>query len=249
MTTHPVIGLTTYMQQATSGVWNLPASFLPAHYFQAVTRAGGIAALLPPQPASAAIADQILAGFDGLVVTGGSDVNPASYGQAPHPTTDVPALERDAWEFALVRSALASGLPLLGICRGAQILNAALGGTIHQHLPDLLGHSRHQVGEAVFTTTSVHAIAGTRIAQIIGNSHEAQCYHHQAVDELGQGLIVSARDDEGVIEAIELDPKIFSDRWAVGVQWHPEQSPDDLRLFSNLVEASRAHRAKSSAHN
>ena len=133
------------------------------------------------------------------------DVDPATYGQAAHPTTDQPAGDRDAWEFALVRGALTRGLPVLGICRGAQVLNVALGGTLHQHLPDVLGHIRHQAGNAVFTTSGVRTVPGTRLAALIGESSDAQCYHHQAIDRLGQGLVISAQDGaDGVIEAVEM---------------------------------------------
>jgi putative glutamine amidotransferase len=125
----PVIGLTTYLDQAQTGVWDVPASFLPAVYFQGVTAAGGVAVLLPPQPVDPDIADRVLDSVDGLLITGGKDVDPAAYGQQPHPSTDQPAWQRDAWEFALLRAALRRQLPVLGICRGAQVLNVALGGT------------------------------------------------------------------------------------------------------------------------
>ena len=158
--------------------------------------------------------------------------------QPHHATTDEPARDRDAWEFALLRGALARRLPVLGICRGAQVLNVALGGTLHQHLPDVFGHDRHQRGNAVFTTSSVRTVAGTRVAALIGESSDAQCYHHQAIAELGDGLIVSATDSgDGVIEAVEL----AGDAFCVAVQWHPEERLDDLRLFAGVVEAAREH--------
>jgi putative glutamine amidotransferase len=211
-------------------------------YVEGVTRAGGIATLLPPQPVDQAIAGQVLDGLDGLVLTGGRDVDPAAYGQDRNSTTDEPAGDRDAFEFALVRGALARGLPVLGICRGAQVLNVALGGTLHQHLPDVLGHTKHQAGNAVFTTSGIRTVAGTRLAALIGESTDAQCYHHQAIDQLGQGLIVSAQDGaDGVIEAVELDPGKYPDKWALAVQWHPEERLDDLRLFAAVVDAARAH--------
>lgn len=232
----PVIGLTTYLQQANSGVWDTRASFLPAVYLDGVTRAGGIAALLPPQPVDEKIADRVVNGVDGLIITGGRDVDPAYYGHQPHPATDEPATDRDAWEFALLAAALRRGVPILGICRGAQVLNVALGGTLHQHLPDILGHSRHQCGDAVFSTSTVRTVAGSRLAGLIGQSTEAQCYHHQGIAELGAGLVVSATSDD-VIEAVERP----GDDFVLAVQWHPEETLDDLRLFAGLVEAARKH--------
>ena len=192
---------------------------------------------MPPQPVDDEIADRVLAGLDGLVITGGKDVDPARYGQAPHPNTDEPRHDRDAWELALVARALKRGLPVLGICRGAQVLNVALGGTLHQHLPDVVGHSRHQAGNAVFSTSRVHVVPGTRLASLIGEYSDEQCYHHQAIAELGAGLIVSARDDDGVIEAVEF-PR---DTFVLAVQWHPEERLSDLRLFAAVVEAAKAY--------
>lgn len=239
-----MLGLTTYLQQAQTGVWDVHASFLPAVYFDGVTRAGGIATLLPPQPVTDAIAEQVVAGLDGLVFTGGPDIDPVTYGQARHPATDEPAHERDAWEFALLRAALADNLPVLGICRGAQLLNVAFGGTLHQHLPDLVGHTRHQVGNAVFSSSGIRTLPGTRVAAVVGESTDAQCYHHQAIATLGRGLIASAHDADGVIEAVEVDPHGQGPQFCVAVQWHPEERLDDLRLFSAVVAAARARRGR-----
>jgi putative glutamine amidotransferase len=237
-----VLGLSTYLQQAQTGVWDVRASFLPAIYVESVTNAGGVATLLPPQPVDDAIAGRVLDGLDGLVITGGRDVDPAAYGQTPHPNTDQPADDRDAWEFALLRGALARRLPVLGICRGAQILNVALGGTLHQHLPDVVGHTRHQAGNAVFTTSSIRTVPGTRVAGLVGESTEAQCYHHQAIATVGRDLVVSASDTaDGVIEAVEIDQAIHPDAWVVAVQWHPEERLDDLRVFAGVVEAARTY--------
>jgi putative glutamine amidotransferase len=233
----PVIGLTTYLDQAQTGVWNVPASFLPAVYFQGVTAAGGVSVLLPPQPVDADIAGRVLDGLDGLLLTGGKDVDPKVYGQPPHPRTDQPARQRDAWELALLRAALQRRLPVLGICRGAQVLNVALGGTLHQHLPDVIGHGGHRAGNAVFSTLPVRTVPGTRLAGLVGESVDARCYHHQAIAELGDGLVVSGWDGDGVIEALELP----GDGFVLAVQWHPEESLDDLRLFSAIVEAARAY--------
>ena len=234
----PILGLTTYLQQAQTGVWDVQASFLPAIYFQGVNLAGGIAVLLPPQPVDADGAERVLDGLDGLIITGGKDVDPASYGQQPHPSTDEPDRVRDAWEFALLGGALRRGLPVLGICRGAQILNVVLGGTLIQHLPDAVGHTNHQKGNAVFGTSAVRTLPGTRLAALIGDSSDAQCYHHQAIDRIGDGLIVSARDGDGVIEAVELDKARTPGKWVMAVQWHPEERLDDLRLFAAVVSAA-----------
>ena len=231
----PVIGLTTYLQQAQTGVWDVHASFLPDIYLQGVLRTGGIVTLLPPQPVDAGIAARVIDGLDGLVITGGRDVDPGAYDHEPHPATDSPARDRDDWEFALLAAALRRRMPVLGICRGAQVLNVALGGTLHQHLPDILGHTGHQLGNATFSTSGVRTVPGTRLAALIGASAAVQCYHHQGIDRLGEGLMVSARDTDGVVEAVET----AGDDFVVAVQWHPEETLDDLRLFAGLVEAGR----------
>jgi len=232
-----VIGLTTYLNQAQMGVWDVRASFLPAVYFHGITAVGGVAVLLPPQPVNPAIAERVLDGLDGLLITGGKDVDPAAYGHEPHPETDQPGRQRDAWEFALLDAALRRKLPVLGICRGTQVLNVALGGTLHQHLPDVIGHGGHRAGNAVFNTLPVRTVPGTRLAALVGESVDAKCYHHQAVAEVAKGLTVSARDADGVVEALELP----GDGFVLAVQWHPEESLEDLRLFSAIVEAARRY--------
>lgn len=236
----PVLGLTTYLQQAQTGVWDVRASFLPAIYFEGVSLAGGISMLLPPQTLDPDIAESVLDRLDGLIITGGRDVGPQSYGQQRHPATDDEIADnrlRDVFEFGLLKGAIRRGMPVLGICRGAQVLNVALGGTLHQHLPDVLGHTRHQQGNAVFSTSSVRTVPGTRLAAVIGESSDAQCYHHQAIDKLGDGLIVSAQDEDGVIEGVEIPGGSF----VLAVQWHPEERLDDLRLFAAVVEAARVY--------
>lgn len=234
--------MTTYLQRAQTGVWDVNASFLPAAYIEGVNRCGGTVVLLPPQPDGGQIAERVLDGLDGLVITGGRDVDPARYGRPRHPSTDEPVGHRDEWDFALVCAALRRGLPLLGICRGAQVLNVALGGTLHQHLPDVLGHTRHRRGNAVFSTSSVQTVPGTRLAALIGDHADAQCYHHQAIDRLGDGLVVSARDTtDDVVEAIERDPALPGDAFVLAVQWHPEERLADVRLFSSLVQAARSY--------
>ncbi|MGI9823339.1 gamma-glutamyl-gamma-aminobutyrate hydrolase family protein [Agromyces sp. Marseille-Q5079] len=236
----PLIGVTTYLEQASTGVWDVPASFLPKAYLDAVTDAGGIAVLLPPQPASPEVARTLLDALDGLIVAGGADVDPARYGQAPHPRTGAPRPDRDEWEHVLLTEAIASETPFLGICRGAQVLNVALGGTLVQHLPDVVGSERYQPAPAVFGEGDVHVEADTLLGSLVGQRRlPVHLYHHQALDRVAEGLAVTARSDDGVIEAVEVEAVPFG----LAVQWHPEQDAADRRLFAGLVDAARAHRA------
>ncbi len=239
MTRAPIIGLTTYLEQAQTGVWDVQASFLPQVYFDAVNRAGGIAVLLPPQPVDAEIANRVIETLDGLIITGGKDVDPARYGQDRHPETDEPRRERDAWEHELLTAAIQRELPFLGICRGAQILNVSLGGTLVQHLPDIVGTRRYQLGEGNFADNEVAVDDATTLAALVGETVVGKSYHHQAIDRLGDGLVVTARSDDGTIQAVELTGVPFG----VAVQWHPEQDDDDVRLFAGLVDAARQYRA------
>jgi putative glutamine amidotransferase len=237
----PLIGLTTYLERAKTGVWDVPASFLPKVYFDAVEKAGGIAVLLPPQAISDAIADRLLDSLDGLILTGGKDIEPARYGQDAHPETDEPRPDRDAWEDTLLRRAIEREIPFLGICRGAQILNVARGGTLHQHLPDVVGDRRYQAGGGIFNHVGVDIEEGSRLATLLASDDiDVPVYHHQAIDQLGDGLVVTARTSDGVIEAVELESVPFG----VAVQWHPEESREDIRLFAGLVEAARQYRAE-----
>lgn len=231
----PVIGLTTYLEQAQTGVWDVRAAFLPQVYFDAVNRAGGIAVLLPPQPVDAEIAGRILDGLDGLIISGGKDVDPARYGQVAHVATDEPRRDRDAWEDALLIAAIDRDLPFLGICRGAQMLNVTLGGTLHQHLPDVIGTDRYNAGGGVFVDNDVLVDADSHIAGLIGGAVIGKSYHHQSIDRVADGLVVTARTDDGTIQAVELPDLTFG----VAVQWHPEQDFDDIRLFEGLVAAAR----------
>jgi putative glutamine amidotransferase len=235
----PIIGVTTYLERSQTGVWDVDASFLPKVYLDAVTNAGGIAVLLPPQPVDDEIAAAVLGRVDGLIVAGGKDVDPARYGEAPHPTTDDPRLDRDAWEDALLRQAIATELPFLAICRGLQMLNVALGGTLHQHLPEVIGSARYSGENGVFAVNHVDFENGGVVPALLGNEKlKVNSYHHQGIHEVAPGLSVTATSEGGVIQAVEVDDLPF----AVGVQWHPEQDPDDRRLFAGLVDAARKHR-------
>jgi len=236
----PIIGVTTYLEQAQTGVWDVPASFLPQVYFEAVNLAGGIAVLLPPQPVNDEIALAVLGRLDGLIVAGGKDVDPARYGQERLLTTDEPRKDRDEWETALLTAAIETQVPFLGICRGLQMLNVALGGTLHQHLPDVVGSERYSLGGGVFAENEVFVTADTHVGDLLGGGETliGKSYHHQAIDELAQGLAVSAVSDDGTVQAVEVEGVPFG----IGVQWHPEHTPEDLRLFEGLVEAARQYR-------
>jgi anthranilate synthase component 2/putative glutamine amidotransferase len=225
-----VIGLTTYAEPATMLVWRREFAMLHTTYVAATERAGGIAVLLPPQAA----------GADGLVLTGGADVDPLRYEEAPGERTSAPRVLRDEWETALARGALDRGLPLLAICRGLQIINVALGGSLHQHLPDLTGDERHQPGPGVFGEVNVHTAPGTRTAELLGPRTRVWCHHHQALARLAPGLTVAARAADGTVEAAEVDGQSF----AVGVQWHPEEDSGDIRLFAALVDAAGRYRER-----
>lgn len=232
----PVIGLTTYLEQAKQGVWDVRAAFLPQQYFDSVTSSGGVAVLLPPQPAPDAAAVAVLDGLDGLILTGGLDVQPELYGQERHPLTDPARADRDEWELALFRAAEERRMPVLAICRGLQLVNVARGGTLHQHLPEALGTERYRIGGGVFATNTVEVAADSRLAGMVGaGGLDVHSYHHQGIDRLGEGLVVTAATDDGLVQAFESD----GEGYLVGVQWHPEENIEDKRLFAGLVaEAS-----------
>ncbi|UTT61753.1 gamma-glutamyl-gamma-aminobutyrate hydrolase family protein [Microcella humidisoli] len=230
-----LIGLTTYMEQTVMGLWDRPAAVLPRVYTDCVIAAGGAVVGLPPQPPHPDAVERVLEGIDGLILTGGKDVDAALYGERAHPENDAPRPDRDAWEIALVHAAIARDLPVLGICRGLQVLNVALGGTLVQHLPDVIGSTRYSYGNATFADNPVLTEPGTRIGGMLGASLTVKSYHHQAINHLAPGLTVSARGDDGIIQAVDIDALSFG----VAVQWHPEESPDDLRLFTALVEAAQ----------
>ncbi|UOQ56151.1 gamma-glutamyl-gamma-aminobutyrate hydrolase family protein [Leucobacter allii] len=236
----PIIGITSYLEQARTGVWDVRASFLPEVYLRGVTDAGGIAVVLPPQPVAPGVAEAIVGALDGLVLSGGADVDPARYGQRPHERTGAPRTDRDEFEAAVLQAAIDIELPFLGICRGAQVLNVERGGTLTQHLPDLVGDDRYQLGAGRFNRIEVEVDPGSRIGGLFGDEPRAvaDLYHHQGIDRVGDGLTVTSRTADGVIESLELDAVPFG----IAVQWHPEENAADRRLFAGLVRAARAHR-------
>ncbi|AKZ54718.1 Glutamine amidotransferase [Streptomyces ambofaciens ATCC 23877] len=223
----PLIGVSTYLETgARWGVWELEAALLPAGYPRLVQRAGGLAVMLPPDAPEHASAT--VARLDGLVIAGGPDVEPARYGAERDPRTGPPARARDTWELALIEAALSTGVPLLGVCRGMQLLNVALGGTLVQHID---GHAE-AVG--VFGGHPVTPVPGTLYAGVVPEEVFVPTYHHQAVDRLGTGLVPSAHAADGTVEALELP----SGRgWVLGVQWHPEMG-EDVRVMAALVNAA-----------
>ncbi|MEU9796857.1 gamma-glutamyl-gamma-aminobutyrate hydrolase family protein [Streptomyces sparsogenes] len=229
----PLIGISTYLESSVRwGVWHQPAALLPAGYHRLVQRAGGLAALLPPDDAPAS-ATSVVSRLDALVIAGGPDVEPLRYGADPHERTGPPARERDAWELALIEAALAAGLPLLGICRGMQLLNVALGGTLVQHLEGHVGPP------GVFEHHEIKPVPGTLLSRITPDAVSVPTYHHQAVDRLGEGLVVSAHATaDGTVEAVELPGDTG---FVLGVQWHPEAG-EDVRVMRALVDAAATAR-------
>ncbi|MEH0469099.1 gamma-glutamyl-gamma-aminobutyrate hydrolase family protein [Streptomyces sp. B21-097] len=222
----PLIGVSTYLEPgARWGVWEQDAALLPTGYPRLVQRAGGLAAMLPPDAPGHAAAT--VARLDAVVIAGGPDVEPGRYGAEPDPRTGPPARERDAWELALIEAALTAGLPLLGICRGMQLLNVALGGTLTQHLDG------HIEAVGVVGRHPVVPVPGTLYGRVVAEETSVPTYHHQAVDRLGTGLVASAHAADGTVEAVELP----SAGWVLGVQWHPELG-EDVRVMRALVTAA-----------
>ncbi|NUT10778.1 MAG: gamma-glutamyl-gamma-aminobutyrate hydrolase family protein [Nonomuraea sp.] len=227
--TRPVIGITTYVEPARYTVWDLPVALLPYMYVEKVTAAGGQPVLLPPAGDPAGLVGRL----DGLILAGGGDIAPARYAEPRHERTGYVREFRDEAEFALMAAALDAGLPYLGICRGLQVLNVALGGSLHQHLPDVVGHTGHSPAPGEFGDLPVVPVPGSRLATALGAVPvTVPHYHHQAVDRLAPGLTVTATAEDGTIEAVELD----SGGFAMAVQWHPEAA-GDLALFEALTAA------------
>ncbi|MEU0225002.1 gamma-glutamyl-gamma-aminobutyrate hydrolase family protein [Streptomyces sp. NPDC006284] len=223
----PLVGVSTYLETgARWGVWELEAALLPAGYPRLVQRAGGLAVMLPPDAPERAAAT--VARLDGVVIAGGPDVEPVRYGAERDPRTGPPARARDTWELALIEAALDAGVPLLGVCRGMQLLNVALGGTLVQHIE---GHAE-AVG--VFGGHPVTPVPGTLYAGVVPEEVFVPTYHHQAVDRIGTGLVPSAHAADGTVEALELP---FGRGWVLGVQWHPEMG-EDVRVMAALVNAA-----------
>jgi putative glutamine amidotransferase len=231
--TRPIIGITTYLTQARFGVWDSEAVLIPAVYVQAVEKAGGRALLVPP---SLDGIEETLDAVDGLLFSGGSDVDPELYDQDAHPETDDVVPARDRAEIVLLQAALERDMPVLAVCRGSQVLNVARGGDLVQHLPEVVGDDKHKHTPGVFADHDVDVLAGTRVEQILGDRAPVKSHHHQGYGRLGDGLRESARAADGTVEALE-DPE---KRFAVGVLWHPEEG-EDMALFEALVDEARRY--------
>jgi putative glutamine amidotransferase len=251
----PLVGVTTYRQDSKWGLWDRPAAVLQSAYVDCVAAAGGRPVLLPPLSgpglpedwppgvagaSASAAADAVAEGLDAIVLTGGADLVPALYGEAEDPETQDMHPWRDESEVPLLQSFLAAGKPIFGVCRGIQIINAFLGGTLYQHLPNIVHHTGHRPGPGQFGETKVQAVEGSLVAKVMGDTpFTVLCSHHQAIDRVADALQVTARADDGTIEALEpvpgVDPRIHG--FLLAVQWHPEQSMNPA-LFRSLVEAA-----------
>lgn len=239
MTVIPTIGVTTYRQEAAWRGWEpIAADVLPTEYAQAIEDAGGAVVLLPPV-ASPAHAQALARHLDGLVIAGGADVNPARYGEAPHPEVTMWRDDRDVSELAFIAEADKRGIPILGVCRGMQLLAVSRGGTLLQHLPDVLGSEAHVGGNNVYDQIPVIVEPGHRISDIVDQHIIAACHHHQVV-ATHPGFTAVAASADGVLHAMEAE----GERFVVGVQWHPE-AMSGQRIFRGLVDAAREYASTS----
>ncbi|HVC86599.1 MAG TPA: gamma-glutamyl-gamma-aminobutyrate hydrolase family protein [Gaiellaceae bacterium] len=230
----PVVGITTYLTRAAWGAWDLEAALVPASYVRALEHAGGSPLLVPPGAAPAETLERV----DGLIFSGGSDLDPELYDAEAHPETAGVIRERDDFELRLMQAALERDMPLLAICRGSQVLNVALGGDLEQHVPDRVGTNMHKETPGVFAEHDVTVLPATRLASILGDRHDVKSHHHQGFGRIGDGLVESARAADGTLEALEAPAR----RFTLGILWHPEEG-DDLALFEALVAEATVYRA------
>jgi gamma-glutamyl-gamma-aminobutyrate hydrolase PuuD len=231
----PVIGITAYAEPAVRwGVWEVPAAVVPLAYVRQVEAAGGRPLLVPP---SLDAIEETLDVLDGLLFSGGSDIDPGEYGQEAHPETNGIRPERDRAELVLLTAALERDLPLLAVCRGSQVLNVVRGGDLVQHLPEVVGDEKHKHTPGTFADHEVDVKEGTRLRALLGERAPVKSHHHQGFGRVGEGLVETAWAEDGTLEAVE-DP---DKRFAVGVLWHPEEG-EDAALFDALVAEARAYR-------
>lgn len=238
----PRIGICAALERARWSVWDQRAVLLPLSYIAAIQDVDGLAIMIAPDPRLAEDPDEILDLLDALILAGGADIDPSTYGAEPHPETKGTVPERDAVEVALARRALERDMPMLGICRGMQLMNVALGGTLCQHVPDDVGHHEHRRVPGSFDGADhdVRLVAGSLAAQVAGEEvHGTKSHHHQSVALLGDGLRVTGFSTlDELPEAIEVP----GHRFALGVQWHPEADPASP-LIRELVAQAQAYRS------
>lgn len=240
--TPPLIGLSTYRSPAQMDGYDTDFVALPAQYLEAITRAGGVGVLIPPQPLGLDDARRIVNGLDGLVICGGWDIESTLYGQEPTDKMEETDPLRDRTEMTLLSAALEADMPVLGICRGAQMLNVHLGGTLHQHVPDVTGSDIYRKPGGLFTNETMSLVPQSTLADIFDgeDSVPGPVQHHQAIDQVAPGLVVSARGPDGIIQGVEAPDKNF----CVAVQWHPEENLSDIRIFERLVAEAEGYRER-----
>lgn len=232
----PVVGITTYAENAAWGAWNVPTALVPLTYVRSVERTGGRPLLVPP---SEDAIDETLDALDGLVFSGGADLDPAGYGAEPHPETNGIRPDRDRAELALMEAALARDMPILAVCRGMEIMNILRGGDLVQHLPEVVGDERHKYTPGVFADHDVSVAEESRLAHVLGDRAPVKSHHHQGVGRVGDGLVETAWAEDGTVEGLEDPGRSF----ALGVLWHPEED-EDAALFRALVEEAAAYRGR-----
>jgi putative glutamine amidotransferase len=230
----PLIGITSYAEEIRWGVWTEDAALVPLAYVRAVEHAGGRPLVVPPSKDGL---EETLDALDGVIFSGGGDLDPELYGAEPHDETDEPRTERDAAELRLLEAALDRDMPVLAICRGSQLLNVARGGDLEQHLPETIGHEQHRHEPGSFSDHEVTVAADSRLGGLLGDRAPVKSHHHQGYGRIGSGLQEVAWAEDGVIEGLEDAAK----RFALGVLWHPEEG-EDFALFQGLVEEARRYR-------
>jgi putative glutamine amidotransferase len=230
----PLIGITSYAEEIRWGVWTEDAALVPLAYVRAVEHAGGRPLVVPP---SADGLEETLEALDGVIFSGGGDLDPELYGAEAHDATDAPRKERDAAELGLLKAALERDMPVLAICRGSQLLNVARGGDLVQHLPESVGHEQHRHDPGSFSDHDVEVAANSRLGGLLGDRAPVKSHHHQGYGRIGSGLREVAWAEDGVVEGLEDVDK----RFALGVLWHPEEG-EDFALFKGLVEEARRYR-------